>query len=224
MRVHRLVLRAALQPPSPALPLVRLSSPLVPTRTFHFSRRRQVDFNVRNIEREADQVDVCIVGGGPSGLSAAIRLKQLANEQNRDIRVLLLEKGSEMGSPPTTPTFPGHRTDTLVGAHILSGAVIQTNALEELFPDWKENPPEPITPAKSDRMRFLTKNKAIPIPAPPQMHNQGNYIISLNNLCKWLAEKAEELGVEVYPGFGASEVSPSTLTSPHIFPSFYFRF
>lgn len=103
----------------------------------------------------------------------------------------------------------------MVGAHILSGAVIQTNALEELFSDWKENPPEPITPAKSDKMRFLTKNRAIPIPAPPQMHNQGNYIISLNNLCKWLAEKAEELGVEVYPGFGASEV---TYPQPPISP------
>jgi len=86
--------------------------------------------------------------------------------------------------------------------------VIQTNSLEELFPDWKDNPPAPITPAKTDRMRFLTKKMAVPIPAPPQMHNKGNYIISLNNLCKWLAEKAEELGVEVYPGFGASEVHP----------------
>jgi electron-transferring-flavoprotein dehydrogenase len=96
----------------------------------------------------------------------------------------------------------------MLGAHILSGAVIQTNALEELFPNWLENPPEPITPAKKDRMRFLTKGSAIPIPAPPQMHNKGNYILSLNNLTKWLAEKAEELGVEVYPGFAASEVTP----------------
>lgn len=84
--------------------------------------------------------------------------------------------------------------------------MVQTDALEELFPDWLENPPEPITPAKNDRMRFLTKGMAIPIPEPPQMRNKGNYIMSLNNLAKWLAEKAEELGVEVYPGFGASEV------------------
>jgi electron-transferring-flavoprotein dehydrogenase len=84
--------------------------------------------------------------------------------------------------------------------------VIQTTALEELFPNWLENPPEPITPARKDRMRFLTKGSAIPIPAPPQMHNKGNYIMSLNNLTKWLAQKAEELGVEVYPGFAASEV------------------
>ena len=106
-----------------------------------------------------------------------------------------------------TPT-PKYRVLTMLGAHILSGAVIQTNALEELFPNWLENPPEPITPAKKDRMRFLTKGSAIPIPAPPQMHNKGNYILSLNNLTKWLAEKAEELGVEVYPGFAASEVIP----------------
>ena len=83
---------------------------------------------------------------------------------------------------------------------------MQPTALEELFPDWLENPPEPITPAKTDRMRFLTKKMSIPIPEPPQMHNKGNYIISLNHLTKWLAEKAEELGVEVYPGFAASEV------------------
>lgn len=88
----------------------------------------------------------------------------------------------------------------------MSGAVIQTNALEELFPDWRDNPPEPLTPAKTDRMRFLTKKMSIPIPGPPQMHNKGNYILSLNNFTKWLAERAEELGVEVYPGFGGSEV------------------
>jgi electron-transferring-flavoprotein dehydrogenase len=96
----------------------------------------------------------------------------------------------------------------------LSGAVIQMDALEELFPDWKGSPPEPITPAKKDRMRFLTKSSSIPIPGPPQMHNKGNYILSLNNLTKWLAEKAEELGVEVYPGFAASEVSPHNPTQP----------
>jgi len=161
---------------------------------------RRREFDPGPIERESDEVDVCIVGGGPSGLSAAIRLKQLAEKEGREIRVLLLEKGSEMG---TQIAFPR----VMIGAHILSGAVIQTNALEELFPNWLENPPEPITPAKKDRMRFLTKSSSIPMPPPPQMHNKGNYILSLNNLTKWLAEKAEELGVEVYPGFAASEVS-----------------
>jgi flavin-dependent dehydrogenase len=94
-----------------------------------------------------------------------------------------------------------------VGAHILSGAVIQTGPLEELFPNWKDDPPKPITPAKHGRMKFLTRKTAIPIPEPPQMGNKGNYIVSLSNFTKWLAEKAEELGVEIYPGFGASEVS-----------------
>ena len=130
---------------------------------------------------------------GPAGLSAAIRLKQLANEAgNEDFRVLLLEKSSELG------------------AHILSGNVIEPSAMEELFPDWLSEENESrfahATPAKDDKMRFLTKNISIPIPAPPQMNNHGNYIISLNELCKWLGERAEEMGVEVYPGFAASEV------------------
>ena len=130
---------------------------------------------------------------GPAGLSAAIRLKQLANEAGKDdLRVLLLEKAGE------------------IGAHILSGNVIEPSAIDELLPNWNdpENPSrfENATPATKDNMCFLTKNSAIPIPAPPQMNNHGNYIISLNQFCKWLGERAEEVGVEVYPGFAASEV------------------
>ncbi|KAJ4304958.1 hypothetical protein N0V90_000486 [Kalmusia sp. IMI 367209] len=158
------------------------------------SRTARVDNDdPRHIEREADEVDVCIVGGGPAGLSAAIKLKQLANEAgNEDFRVLVLEKAGELGD------------------HIVSGNVVEPSALDELLPDWKseDNPDrfEHITPAKEDRMRFLTKNSAIWMPKPPQMNNHGNYIISLNQLVKWLGERAEEVGVEVYPGFAASEI------------------
>lgn len=146
-----------------------------------------------NAERESDEVDVCIVGGGPAGLGAAIRLKQLANEAgNEDFRVLVLEKAGELGD------------------HIVSGNVIEPSALSELLPDWNspDNPNrfEHTTPAKVDKMRFLTKNNAIPLPKPPQMNNHGNHIISLNQLVKWLGERAEEIGVEVYPGFAASEI------------------
>ncbi|KAM0561079.1 hypothetical protein ACHAPJ_003580 [Fusarium lateritium] len=151
------------------------------------------DFDPASVERESDEVDVCIVGAGPAGLSAAIRLKQLANEAgNEDFRVLVLEKAGDLG------------------AHILSGAVIQPTSINELIPDWLDednaNRFEHATPAGNDRMRFLTKNSAIPIPAPPQMSNHGNYIVSLNQFVKWLGERAEEVGVEVYPGFAASEV------------------
>ncbi|KAK4100572.1 hypothetical protein N658DRAFT_473125 [Parathielavia hyrcaniae] len=150
-------------------------------------------FDPATIERESDQVDVCIIGGGPAGLSAAIRLKQLANEAgNDDFRVLLLEKAGDLG------------------AHILSGAVIEPTAIDELIPDWLDEGNESrftgATPAGNDKMRLLTKTMSIPVPTPPQMHNHGNYIVSLNEFTKWLGERAEEVGVEVYPGFAASEV------------------
>jgi len=138
-------------------------------------------------DRERMDYDVAIVGAGPSGLAAAIRLKQLSAEKGREISVCVLEKGSE------------------VGAHILSGAVLEPRALNELIPDWKEKGAPLNTPAKEDRFLFLTKKRAIRLPTPPQMHNEGNYIVSLGNVCRWLATQAEELGVEIFPGFAAAE-------------------
>jgi len=138
--------------------------------------------------REAMEYDVVIVGAGPSGLSAAIRLKQLAEKAGTELSVCVVEKGSE------------------VGAHILSGAVIEPRALEELFPDWRERGAPLNTPVNADRFLFLTTEKAYKLPTPPQMHNEGNYIVSLGNVVRWLGEQAEALGVEIYPGFAASEV------------------
>jgi electron-transferring-flavoprotein dehydrogenase len=138
--------------------------------------------------RERMEYDVVIVGAGPSGLAASIRLKQLAIAAESEIAVCVIEKGSE------------------VGAHILSGAVFEPRALNELIPDWRERGAPLNTPAADDRFLFLTERSAWRLPTPPQMHNRGNYIISLGNLCRWLAAQAEELGVEIYPGFAAAEV------------------
>jgi len=134
--------------------------------------------------REAMEFDVVIVGAGPAGLSAAIRLKQLAP----DAGVCVVEKGGE------------------VGAHILSGAVIEPRALEELLPDWRDRGAPLTTKATEDRFLFLTATRAFKLPTPPQMHNDGNYIVSLGETCRWLGQQAEALGVEIYPGFAAAEV------------------
>jgi len=134
-------------------------------------------------EREAMEFDVLIVGAGPAGLAAAIRIKQLSP----DAAVCIVEKGGE------------------VGAHILSGAVLEPRALDELIPDWREDPPALTTPAGDDRFMMLTETRAIKLPTPPQMNNHGNYVVSLGNVARWLGARAEALGVEIYPGFAASE-------------------
>jgi electron-transferring-flavoprotein dehydrogenase len=140
------------------------------------------------MERESMAFDVVIVGAGPAGLAAAIRLRQLAADGERDISVCVVEKGSE------------------VGAHILSGAVIDPRALDELVPDWRDQGAPLVTAASDDRLLLLTEKHAWRLPTPPQMKNDGCYVASLGNLARWLAERAEALGAEIFPGFAAAEV------------------
>ena len=139
-------------------------------------------------DRESMEFDVVIVGAGPAGLSAAIRLKQL----NTDLSVVVLEKGAE------------------VGAHILSGAVVDPVGVNQLLPDWKDDPDHPFkTPVTRDEFYFMTQNSGFRLPnfaMPPLMGNHGNYVVSLGNVCRWLGVRAEALGVEVYPGFAAAEL------------------
>ena len=143
-------------------------------------------------ERESMEVDVVIVGAGPAGLSAACKLMQLADENQKELSVVVLEKGSE------------------VGAHILSGALFEPRALSELFPNWKELGAPLHTAVEKDRvLMFRNNSKATSVPlwmVPKPMHNEGNYIVSLGDVCRWLGEQAEGLGVEIFPGFPASEV------------------
>ena len=144
------------------------------------------------MERESMEVDVVIVGAGPSGLATACRLGQIAQESGQELSVVVVEKGSE------------------VGAHILSGAVFEPRALNELFPNWKELGAPLNTEVGGDEIFYFTgaeKGSKVPNPfVPKTMHNEGNYVISLGNLCRWLAEQAEGLGIEVFPGFAATEV------------------
>lgn len=140
------------------------------------------------MERDVMEVDVVIVGAGPAGLAAAIRLRQLAAKAGREVSVCLVEKGSQ------------------VGAHVLSGNVFDPVALNELLPDWRDRGAPLATEARDDRFLLLGKSWSLPLPTPPSLHNEGCYVISLAKLCAWMGTEAEALGVDIFPGFAAVDL------------------
>lgn len=166
------------------------ATPKITTHYTVYPRAQDERWKDIDMERFVDEADVLIVGGGPSGLAAACRLKQLSNENNMELRVCVVEKAAE------------------IGGHILSGACLEPRALDELFPDWEERGAPLLTPVTTDKFFYLTEKKCVKIPVLPGMPmvNHGNYIVRLGNVVRWLGEQAEELGVEIYPGTAASEI------------------
>lgn len=169
---------------------IRFASSKITTHYTIHPRDKDPRWKGIDMKREVEEVDVAIVGAGPAGLSASIRLKQLAQEKGKDLRVCVLEKAADLGG------------------HILSGAVLQPTALNELIPNWKEKGAPLKTPVKKDRFGIFTKKGKISIPLLPGMplNNHGNYIVRLGHVVQWLGEQAEELGVELYPGCAVSEI------------------